>query len=91
MQADKQKITRLLKTVKGQIDGLIKMVEDDRYCIEISNQILASESILKKINLEILNEHFSRCVKNALKTGGEKEIEIKLKEINYVLAKLLKF
>ena len=54
MQTDKTKIIRLLKTVKGQIDGLIKMIEEDRYCIDISTQILASQSILKKINLEIL-------------------------------------
>lgn len=41
MQADKDKTLRKLKTVRGQIDGLIKMVEDDRYCIDISNQLMA--------------------------------------------------
>ena len=48
MTANKDKALKLLKTVRGQIDGLIKMCEEERYCIEISNQILASQSILKK-------------------------------------------
>lgn len=47
MKADKVKTIRKLKTVSGQIDGLIKMIEDDRYCIDISNQVMASISILK--------------------------------------------
>lgn len=48
MKANKENITRLLKTARGQLDGILKMVEDDRYCIDISNQILATQSILKK-------------------------------------------
>ena len=90
MKADKSKILRLLKTVKGQIDGLIKMVEDDRYCIDISNQILASQSILKKINLEILRGHFTHCVKNTLKNGSESDIENSMDEITEILDKLVK-
>ena len=66
MKADKKKITRLLKTAKGQIDGILKMIEDDRYCIDISNQILATNSILKKANLEILKAHLENCVKESL-------------------------
>ena len=50
MQADKAKISRLLKTARGQIDGILKMVEDDRYCIDISNQVMATEAILRKTN-----------------------------------------
>ena len=45
MMADKKQITRLLKTARGQIDGILKMVEEDRYCIDISHQIMASEDI----------------------------------------------
>ena len=90
MIADKQKDLRLLKTVKGQIDGLIKMVEDDRYCIDISTQILSSQSILKKINLEILRAHFTHCVKNSLESGSEKEIEEKMTEVISVLDKMTK-
>ena len=62
MQADKDKTLRKLKTVRGQLDGLIKMVEDDRYCIDISNQIMGSISILKNINSDVLSSHLEHCV-----------------------------
>ncbi len=90
MQADKSKIIRLLKTVKGQIEGLIKMVEDDRYCIDISTQVLASQSLLKRVNLEILKAHFSHCVKKSFESGSEKEKDEKLEEMTNILEKLLK-
>ena len=57
MQADKQKVTRLLKTARGQMDGILKMVEEDRYCIDISQQLMATEAILNKVNKEILTAH----------------------------------
>ena len=53
MQADKKKVTRLLKTARGQIDGILKMIEEDRYCVDISHQIMASQAVLK--NLFLLN------------------------------------
>ena len=90
MQTDKTKIIRLLKTVKGQIDGLIKMIEEDRYCIDISTQILASQSILKKINLEIPKGHFTHCIREAFENGSDKDKEEKMSEIAGVLDKILK-
>ncbi len=90
MHADKTKTLRLLKTVKGQIEGLIKMVNEDRYCIDISNQILASQSILKKINLDILRGHFTHCVKNTLKNGTNADINESMNEVVEVLDKLVK-
>ena len=54
MKADKQKVNRLLKTARGQIDGILRMVEEDRYCMEISQQLMATEAILNKANKEIL-------------------------------------
>ena len=68
MRADKTKVERLLKTARGQIDGLLKMVEEDRYCIDISNQLLATEAILKKANREILHNHLAGCVNEAFGT-----------------------
>lgn len=56
MRADKKQITRLLNTAKGQIIGIIKMIDDDKYCIDISNQLLAVEAIIKKANQEVI-EH----------------------------------
>ncbi|WP_434475040.1 metal-sensing transcriptional repressor, partial [Limnospira sp. Paracas R14] len=49
MQADKSKILRKLKTARGQMEGLLKMVEEDRYCIDISNQLMATQAILKRV------------------------------------------
>ncbi len=71
MKADEKQIVRLLKTARGQIDGILKMVEDDRYCVDISNQIMATHAILRKANKEILRAHMKCCVKEALETGQE--------------------
>ena len=66
MMADKKQVTRLLKTARGQIDGILKMVEEDRYCIDISHQIMASEAILKRANKEVLKAHMTHCVHDAV-------------------------
>lgn len=87
MKADKEKINRLLKTAAGQIEGISKMVESNRYCIDISNQILAVQSILKKANHEILKAHLEMCVKEAFEEGNEKE---KIEEIISLIDKYTK-
>ena len=71
MKADEKQIVRLLKTARGQMDGILKMVEEDRYCVDISNQIMATDAILRKANKEILRAHMKCCVKDALETGQE--------------------
>ena len=53
MMADEKKVLRLLKTARGQMDGIIKMVEENRYCIDISQQLMATEAILNRANKEI--------------------------------------
>lgn len=73
MKADKEKVVRLLKTARGQMDGILKMVEDNRYCLDISNQILATESILRKVNKELIRAHMSHCVKQAFESGDADE------------------
>lgn len=87
MQADKAKVSRLLKTAKGQLDGIIKMIEEDRYCIDISNQILASQAILTRANKEILHAHMEHCVKNVVETGNSDE---KIQEILGIMDKMMK-
>ena len=49
MMADKTYVTKLLKTARGQLDGILKMVEEDRYCIDVSQQLMATEAMLNKI------------------------------------------
>jgi len=87
MMADQKTVLRLLKTARGQLDGIIKMVEDDRYCIEISQQVMATEAILNKVNKEILAAHLKHCVKEA---DTEQEREEKIDEFVSTLGKILK-
>ena len=82
----KKKAKQSLKTARGQIDGIIKMIEDERYCIDISNQIFAASSLLKKANLEILKQHINHCVLEAASHGDGTE---KINEIILILSKIL--
>lgn len=87
VQADKGTVCRLLRTARGQIDGILRMIEEDRYCMEIANQLMATESVLNKANREILRAHLEGCVKSAIEQGDAQE---KIQEIEGVLDKLLK-
>ena len=90
MQADKDKTIRKLKTVGGQIDGLIKMIEEDRYCIDISNQLMASISILKNINKEILHAHLKHCLYHSINNNNPDDVKEKIEEIEKIIDKLNK-
>ncbi len=90
MQADKIKIINLLKTAKGQIDGLLKMVEENRDCIDISTQLSATQSIIKKVNLEILNAHLNCCVRKTFENGDEKQKRATIEEILGLINKITK-
>ena len=86
MHADSKKIARQLAIAKGQIDGIQKMVDNDAYCIDISNQLLSTITLLKNVNQEVIKGHLEHCVMDA-KTDEEKkqkieEIEVILKRMN---------
>ena len=85
MRADHEQVTRLLKTARGQIDGILKMVEEDRYCLDVSNQIMAAQSVLKKTNRMVLSAHMQCCVREAVNSGDPDE---KLDELTKLLEKL---
>lgn len=87
MKANKNEIMRLLKTARGQIDGIIKMVEEDRYCIDVSHQLMATEAIINTANRKVLTEHLKSCVRNA-KTDKEKDE--KIDEMTALIAKLIR-
>lgn len=87
MQADHEAIKRRLKTARGQIDGLIKMVDEDRYCVDISNQLLATQALLKRANEEVLRAHMLSCVKQAFEQGNEEQ---KIDELIALLHKMTK-
>ena len=87
MKADRQKIEKLLKTARGQMDGILKMVEQDRYCIDISTQLMATQAILGRVNREILLAHMNNCI---LKETDESNREERIAELTHVMEKLLK-
>ena len=90
MRENRQKTIRKLKTVRGQIDGIIKMIEDDRYCIDISNQLMAPIAILKNINRDVLKAHIAGCIDEAIESKDKNEIEKKLEEFSNIVDKLSK-
>lgn len=72
----KKQVLNLLKTSRGQITGIIKMVEEDRYCVDISKQILAVQAQLKKTNLKIIDQHIKHCIKEAFTEGnGDEKVD----------------
>ena len=81
MMADQKTVLRLLRTARGQIDGIIKMVEENRYCI------MATEAILNRTNKEILAAHLKHCVQEA---ETPEERSQKVDEFIGTLGKILK-
>lgn len=90
MRADHKTVLRQLKTAKGQLEGIIKMVEDDRYCIDISNQLLATVGILNKINAIVVAGHLEGCVLDAISSNDENKKKEKLEELENLIKKLMK-
>lgn len=64
---------KILRTARGQIDGIIKMIEEERYCIDISTQLLAVISLLKKANTTVVNKHIETCIREAIDSGNVDE------------------
>ncbi|MBS6373926.1 MAG: metal-sensing transcriptional repressor [Erysipelotrichaceae bacterium] len=88
MIREREKALQNLKTARGQIDAIIRMIEDERYCIDVSNQIMASTALLKKASMHILSGHLHTCVKDAMRS--EEQSEEKINEIEVLLEKILK-
>lgn len=78
MNKEKEEAVKALKISRGQIEATIKMIEEEWYCIDVSNKIIAAQSLLKKANLMILRQHMDYCVMEAFQhdNAGEKIDEI---------------
>lgn len=70
-----------LKTIEGHLKGVIRMVEEDAYCIDVIRQIQAVEAALNKVSSHILGDHLNSCVVTAVKGDDPKERERVLKEV----------
>lgn len=86
---DKTAVSARLKRIEGQVRGINKMIEDDRYCIDVLQQIAAVTRALQSVALHLLDDHLSHCVVNAVKTGGT-EKDAKLREASDAIARLVK-
>ena len=71
MMADHKSVTRMLKTARGQIDGILRMVDEDRYCVDISTQLMATQALIARINADVLKAHIEGCVTSAIESGDE--------------------
>ena len=80
---ERKKAIQNLKIAKGQIEGIIKMIEDERYCIDILTQISAIRSAINKVGSIILENHIKGCVVNSIKEdNSEESIEELMKTID---------
>jgi CsoR family transcriptional regulator, copper-sensing transcriptional repressor len=82
MQQDtKSACLKRLHRIEGQIRGLARMVEDDRYCIDVVTQISAARAALKRVEEEVLRDHVGHCVAHAMATGDPAEQQRKIDEL----------
>ncbi|HEV3212034.1 MAG TPA: metal-sensitive transcriptional regulator [Acidimicrobiales bacterium] len=86
---DKDAVLKRLRRIEGQIRGLQKMVDDDRYCIDILEQVSAATRALQSFALVLLDEHLAHCVADAVKVGGS-DADAKLDEASSAIARLVR-
>ena len=85
----KDEYLRRLRRIEGQARGLQRMVEDEKYCIDILTQVSAMTSALQSVALGLLNDHLSHCVVDAARSGGP-EADVKVKEASDAIARLVR-
>lgn len=72
---------RRLNRVKGQLEGIDKMIDENRYCMDIINQIRAATSALKALEKEVMHTHIKSCVRSAIESSDQFEAQEKIQEI----------
>ena len=88
MQKDtKAAVLRRFSRIEGQVRGLARMIEQDRYCIDIATQISAVRAALRRAEEEILRDHVAHCVEHAIASGDKRDQRKKISEIMEVLSR----
>jgi DNA-binding FrmR family transcriptional regulator len=77
-----------LRRLEGQVRGIARMVEEDRYCIDVIMQVQAVRAALKRVEEEVLKDHVSHCVEHAIQSGDVNEQRQKVAELMDVLGKM---
>jgi DNA-binding FrmR family transcriptional regulator len=85
----KDAVRKRLLRIEGQVRGLQRMVEEDKYCIDILTQIAASTKALQAVALELLEDHLGHCVTNAIATGGP-DAQDKIREASAAIERLVR-
>jgi len=83
----KGSVLKRLARLEGQVRGLARMVEDDRYCIDIVTQIAAARAALRKVEEEILRDHVDHCVEHAIASGDQADQRRKIAELMDVIGR----
>ena len=78
---DKEALIKRLHRIEGQVRGIERMVEDDRYCIDVLTQIAAVNTALESLAFKVLDDHVAHCVTDALSSGDPQEAAAKSKEL----------
>jgi DNA-binding FrmR family transcriptional regulator len=78
---DKEALVKRLHRIEGQVRGIERMVEDDRYCIDILTQVAAVNTALESLAFKVLDDHVNHCVTDALASGDPNEAAAKSKEL----------
>ncbi|HEY2276773.1 MAG TPA: metal-sensitive transcriptional regulator [Streptosporangiaceae bacterium] len=86
---DKDNYLRRLRRIEGQVRGLQRMIEEDKYCIDILTQVSAATKALQSVALGLLEEHLSHCVAEAVAEGGDSANE-KVREASEAIARLVR-
>jgi CsoR family transcriptional regulator, copper-sensing transcriptional repressor len=87
--ADKEAIQKRLRRIEGQVRGLQRMVEEDRYCVNVLEQVAAVTRALQSVSLELLDDHLTHCVVKAAESGGD-EARAKINEASAAIARLVR-
>ena len=81
MTKDHEQVKKYLTIARGQLDGIIKMIDEDRYCMDISDQLMATRALLKKTNNLVLKNHIDHCVREAIINGDESKVDEVIKAL----------
>ena len=87
--SDKKRYLARLKRIEGQVRGVQRMIDDEKYCIDILTQFSALNSALKSVSLALLDDHLRHCVVSAAQDGGD-ELDVKLEEASDAIRRLAK-
>ena len=85
---DKDAYLKRLRRIEGQVRGIARMLEEDRYCIDVVTQISAVRAALKRVEEEILKDHVGHCVEHAIRSGDKDEQRQKVAELVEALGRV---